>query len=207
MPQKYLVALPRNRKSNPTLTKLLENECLFPALPAVSSGRDLIEFLNNPVEVPSNLVSFYQEVDAFLPVKEALLACTIAKPILPPSLPPRSMMSRISRRVWIQKGSIRLMWCYKILRQVTFSCITWIFVDFNNRIATMPLECLNNAAKCAPTCSICWTNTTIQILLYQMSTLISQHAHYLTGFQEKLSTWWLWSSAIDWGRSSLVFRV
>ena len=28
-------------------TELLENECLFPALPVVSSGRELIEFLNN----------------------------------------------------------------------------------------------------------------------------------------------------------------
>ena len=43
-------------------TKLLENKRLFPALPAVSSGRDLIEFLNNQVKVPSNLVSFYQEL-------------------------------------------------------------------------------------------------------------------------------------------------
>ena len=46
-------------------TELLENERLFPVLPAVSSGRDLIEFLNNPVninEVPSNIVSFYQEL-------------------------------------------------------------------------------------------------------------------------------------------------
>ena len=43
-------------------TKLLENKCLFPALPVVSSGRDLIEFLNNPVKVPSNLTFFYQEL-------------------------------------------------------------------------------------------------------------------------------------------------
>ena len=43
-------------------TKLLENKRLFPALPAVSSGRNLIEFLDNPVEVPSNLAFFYQEL-------------------------------------------------------------------------------------------------------------------------------------------------
>ena len=43
-------------------TELLENEHLFHVLPAVSSGRDLIEFLNNPVKVLSNLVSFYQEL-------------------------------------------------------------------------------------------------------------------------------------------------
>ena len=50
-----------NRQMTPW-TKLLENEHLFSALPAVSSGRDLIEFLNNPVEVLSNLISFYQEL-------------------------------------------------------------------------------------------------------------------------------------------------
>ena len=39
-------------------TKLLENKRLFPALPAVSSGRELIEFLNNPVKPRL----FYQEL-------------------------------------------------------------------------------------------------------------------------------------------------
>ena len=43
-------------------TKLLENEHFFPALPVVSSGRELIEFLNNQVEPPSNLAFFYQEL-------------------------------------------------------------------------------------------------------------------------------------------------
>ena len=43
-------------------TELLKNESLFPALPAVSSGRELIEFLNNQVEPPSNLTFFYQEL-------------------------------------------------------------------------------------------------------------------------------------------------
>ena len=40
---------------------MLENKRLFPALPAVSSGRELIEFLNNQVEPLSNLAFFYQE--------------------------------------------------------------------------------------------------------------------------------------------------
>ena len=43
-------------------TKLLENKRLFPALPAVSSGRELIEFLNNQVEPLSNLAFFYQQL-------------------------------------------------------------------------------------------------------------------------------------------------
>ena len=50
-----------NRQMIP-LTKLLENEHLFPVLPAVSSGRELIEFLNNSVEPLSNLAFFYQEL-------------------------------------------------------------------------------------------------------------------------------------------------
>ena len=39
-------------------------ERFFPALPAVSSGRELIEFLNlnNQVEPPSNLAFFYQQL-------------------------------------------------------------------------------------------------------------------------------------------------
>ena len=41
-------------------TELLENEHLFPVLPAVSSGRELIEFLNNSVKLLSNLAFFYQ---------------------------------------------------------------------------------------------------------------------------------------------------
>ena len=41
---------------------MLENKRLFPALPAVSSGRELIEFLNNSVKPPSNLAFFYQEL-------------------------------------------------------------------------------------------------------------------------------------------------
>ena len=43
-------------------TELLENKHFFPVLPAVSSGRELIEFLNNPVKPPSNLALFYQEL-------------------------------------------------------------------------------------------------------------------------------------------------
>ena len=39
-------------------------EHFFPVLPAVSSGRELIEFLNlnNQVEPPSNLAFFYQQL-------------------------------------------------------------------------------------------------------------------------------------------------
>ena len=43
-------------------TELLKNKHLLPVLPAVSSGRGLIEFLNNPVKPPSNLTFFYQEL-------------------------------------------------------------------------------------------------------------------------------------------------
>ena len=43
-------------------TELLKNERFFPALPAVSSGRELIEFLNNQVEPLSNLAFFYQQL-------------------------------------------------------------------------------------------------------------------------------------------------
>ena len=87
-------------------TELPENKHLFPVIPVVSSGRDLIEFLNNPVninEVLSNIIRSWRKVDAFLPVEEVLLAHTIAKPILPPSLPPWSVMSRIAGRVWIHQ--------------------------------------------------------------------------------------------------------
>lgn len=75
----------------------------------------------------------------------------------------------------------------------------------------MPLECLNDAAPCALTCSACWTAwktvTGMQSLLYRMSTLISHHAHCQSGFQETLFIRWLWSSAVDWGWSSQGFRV
>ena len=43
-------------------TELLENKHLFPVLPVVFSGRDLIEFLNNQVEPLSNLAFFYQQL-------------------------------------------------------------------------------------------------------------------------------------------------
>ena len=43
-------------------TELLKNEHFFPALPAVSSGRELIEFLNDQVEPLSNLAFFYQQL-------------------------------------------------------------------------------------------------------------------------------------------------
>ena len=56
-----LTPLLSNRQMLPW-TELLENEHLFHVLPAVSSGRELIEFLNNQVEPPSNLTFFYQEL-------------------------------------------------------------------------------------------------------------------------------------------------
>ena len=59
-----LTPLLSNRQMIPW-TELPENERLFPAIPVVSSGRDLIEFLNNPVninEVLSNIISFYQKL-------------------------------------------------------------------------------------------------------------------------------------------------
>ena len=40
-------------------TELLENKHFFPVLPAVSSGRELIEFLNNQVEPLSNFAFFF----------------------------------------------------------------------------------------------------------------------------------------------------
>ena len=43
-------------------TELLKNERLFPVLPVVSSGRELIEFLNNQVKPLSNLAFFYQQL-------------------------------------------------------------------------------------------------------------------------------------------------
>ena len=43
-------------------TELLKNEHFFPVVPAVSSGRDLIEFLNNQVEPLSNLTFFYWQL-------------------------------------------------------------------------------------------------------------------------------------------------
>ena len=95
---------PLSNKQMLPWTELLENKRLFPELPAVSSGRELIEFLNNSVEPLSNLTFFYQELKeggCLSAVEEVSLARTIAKPILPPSLPPWSVMSRISRRVWI----------------------------------------------------------------------------------------------------------
>ena len=77
MLQKYLVALPRNQELNPMLPSPSQFSPLhyqidrcspgpkwapIPCATCVSSGRYLIEFLNNPVEVPSNLISFYQEL-------------------------------------------------------------------------------------------------------------------------------------------------
>ena len=85
-------------------TKLLENKSLFPVLPVVSSGRELIEFLNNPVEPLSNLTFFYQELKeggCLSASGRGFTGTYLVKPILPPSLPPRRVMSRISRRVWI----------------------------------------------------------------------------------------------------------
>ena len=44
-------------------TELLKNERFFPAVPTVSSGRELFEFLlNNQVEPPSNLAFFYRQL-------------------------------------------------------------------------------------------------------------------------------------------------
>jgi hypothetical protein len=91
-------------------------------------------------------------------------------------------------------------------RWVMFSCIAWIFVDFNNRAAGIPSECLSDAARFVRSCSSYWTNTARQSLSYRTSTLILHHAHYPDGFQGILFIWWSWSSAVDWGRSSLSCR-
>ena len=53
---------PLSNKRMLSWTKLLKNERFFPAVPMVSSGRELFEFLNNQVEPPSNLTFFYRQL-------------------------------------------------------------------------------------------------------------------------------------------------
>ena len=111
-------------------TEFLENERLFPALPAVSSGRDLIEFLNKPVninEVPSNIISFYQELKEgghFSASGRGFAGAYHCKAYIASLLTSSERDVKDFKEGLDIEGSVRLMRCWKILRQVTFSCIT-----------------------------------------------------------------------------------
>jgi hypothetical protein len=153
-----------------TWIELLGNERFFPTLVTESSGKDFIKFLresdypcdNN--EATSDYAKFYKNLKggplhsgvgfygkhhAEAYISSLLTFWFQSKGHVAPfsegfdTLTPQAMHQIKDLLDKIKVGH----------SFITLSCITRIFADFKNRIANMPLECLNDAAPCALSCS------------------------------------------------------
>jgi hypothetical protein len=153
-----------------TWIELLGNERFFPTLVTESSGKDFIKFLresdypcdNN--EATSDYAKFYKNLKggplhsgvgfygkhhAEAYISSLLTFWFQSKGHVAPfsegfdTLTPQAMHQIKDLLDKIKVGH----------SFITLSCITRIFADFMKRIANMPLECLNDAAPCALSCS------------------------------------------------------